>query len=81
MKWMEEQFPQRWADFDDALAGVNSNAIHLINDTAYILITNHDYQQEFGLIASQESCAALTAKLREAGFENFEAEEYVQNKN
>ena len=80
MKWMEEQFPERWADFDDALAGVNKNAINLINEAAYILITNHDYQKEFGLIASKERCIALTTKLKQAGFENFEVEEYVLNK-
>lgn len=77
---MEKQFSKRWADFDDALAGVNSNSIHLLNKTAYILITNHDYQKELGLVASQERSVELIAKLKQAGFDNFEVEEYVQNK-
>ena len=78
--WMEKQFPKRWADFDDALAGLNSNSINLINKTAYILITNHDYQKEFGLVASKETCTALIDTLKHAGFDSFEVEEYVQNR-
>ncbi|MCC9169140.1 hypothetical protein [Pontibacter harenae] len=80
IKWMEEQFPNRFADFDDTLAGFNSETIKLLHESDYILVTNHDYQKEFGIVASKEVCAALTTKLTQAGFDSFEIEEYVQNK-
>ncbi len=80
IKWMEEQFPNRWVDFDDTLAGLNSKTIKLLHQSDYILVTNHDYQKEFGVVGSKEVCATLTAKLRQEAFESFETEEYLQNK-
>lgn len=79
-RWIEEQFPNRWFDFDDTLAGLNSKTIKLLHQSDYILVTNHDYQKEFGVVGSKEVCSTLTAKLRKAAFESFETEEYLQNK-
>ncbi|MER2996652.1 hypothetical protein [Pontibacter populi] len=80
IRWIEEQFPKRWVDFDDTLAGLNSKTIKLLHQSDYILVTNHDYQKEFGVVGSKEVCATLTAKLRQGAFESFETEEYLQNK-
>ncbi|WP_439879759.1 hypothetical protein ACSX1A_11280 [Pontibacter sp. MBLB2868] len=80
IQWMEELFPKRFADFDDTLAGLNSDTVKLLHASDYILVTNHDYQKEFGVVASKEVCATLTAKLKQAGFDSFKTEEYLQNK-
>jgi hypothetical protein len=79
IKWMDKQFPKRFADFDDTFAGFNSDKINLLHESDYVLVTNYDYQKEFGVVASKELCGVLTAKLKQAGFENLEIEEYVQN--
>ncbi|OKL41125.1 hypothetical protein [Pontibacter flavimaris] len=80
LKWMDKQFPNRWTDFDETFAGLNSDTMKFLHEPDYILVTNYDYQKEFGIVASKEICAALIARLKQAAFQSFEAEEYIQNK-
>jgi hypothetical protein len=48
--WINVNFPNRFGDFDELL-GYGYNDISLLNPEDYLVITNHDYQQEIGVSA------------------------------
>lgn len=70
--WLDLHFPDRFLDFDDAYAGLRKDQIELINEDDYLLITNHSYQKEFGLIGNDRILEKLTEKLLELNIESFE---------
>lgn len=80
INWINQQFPNRFSDFNDTHAGINSDSIKLLHGSDYILVTNYDFQNEFGVTARKEICESLIEKLKSANFKDFQTEEYIQPK-
>lgn len=78
IEWMDDQFPNRFSDFDDTHAGINWDSIKLLHQSDYILVTNNDYQNEFGITAKKEICNLLKDRFEKANFEDMEMSEYIQ---
>ena len=64
-KWISNVFPNRFADFDETFAIGFDNDIKLLNADDYILITNHDYQRDFGITANEIITDKLFGILKE----------------
>jgi hypothetical protein len=69
-EWLNENFPKRFADFDELVGYGKSNELKLLNKDDYVLITNHDYQKEFGIAAESKTIDKLIERLNE----NFKTE-------
>jgi hypothetical protein len=74
-EWLNENFPKRFADFDELVGYGKTNELKLLNPDDYVLITNHDYQKEFGVAASGKIIDKLTERLNEAF--NTEMEPFI----
>jgi len=74
--WLNNQFPNRWADLDETYAGFNTESVELINPQDYLLITNHDYQTEFGIIGNQTITDKILDIFRQMDLSKFEEEIY-----
>ena len=61
-EWLNDEFPKRFDHFDELL-GYNDNDLTLIYPDDYVLVTNHDYQKEFGIAASEEIVTNLIKQL------------------
>lgn len=75
-KWMHSNFPYKFGDFDDTYAGLKKEEIELMNEGDYLLITNHDYQKEFGLIGNDYVIEALIERFRRLNLKSFEEIKY-----
>lgn len=71
-KWLNDKFPKRFSDFDETYAGFNKDQVELMNRDDFLLITNHDYQKEFGLIGESEVIEKLLMKFRQMNLESYE---------
>ena len=74
--WLNSKFPYRFGDFDETHAGINKNEIELINEDDYLIITNHDYQEEFGLVGNYKIIEVLIKQLKGLNLQSFKEEEY-----
>ena len=72
--WMNSKFPEKFADFDETYAGLNKAEIKLLNENDYLIITNHDYQSEFGVIGNSQIIAKLIERLKKLNLNSFEEE-------
>jgi hypothetical protein len=73
-KWISKFFPNRFADFDESFAIGFDNDIKLLNEDDYILITNHDYQKDFGICGNEQIINKLEKKIFE--FDNVDIERF-----
>lgn len=78
-KWLNEQFIDQIANFDDTFAGMNTQTIQLMNDDDYLLVTNHDHQEQFGITGTFKVTELLRDKLKRMGQGEFEEEEYIHS--
>ncbi|MEX2477944.1 MAG: hypothetical protein WD357_05875 [Gracilimonas sp.] len=77
--WLLDQFPNGSEDLDRMYAGHNEETINLLNSDDYLIITNHDYQKEFGINAEKAIIDKLKDKFREMRLSGFEEESYEFN--
>lgn len=70
--WLNLYFPERFSDFDETYAGLNKDQLELMDEDDYLVITNYDYQKEFGLIGNSKIIENLTEKLRKLNLKSFE---------
>ena len=75
-KWLKEQFPLHWTDLDDTHAGSNSETLELIDSDDYLIVTNHDYQTEFGITGRKNIIEILKSKFKDLGLKNYEEINY-----
>jgi hypothetical protein len=74
--WINSEFLNRFVDFDDTYAGLNKQDIQLMNENDYLIITNYDYQKEFGVIANNKVIEQLISKLKSSDI-NLSDDKYV----
>lgn len=74
--WLNSTFPYRFDDFDETHAGKNKSEIELMNNDDYLLVTNYDYQKEFGLVGNYRIIKELIEKLRMLKLKSFEEEKF-----
>ncbi|PHR87938.1 MAG: hypothetical protein COA80_18470 [Leeuwenhoekiella sp.] len=74
--WLNKEFPSRFGDIDETFAGFNSEYLNLINEDDYIIATNHDYQEQFGLTGKKEIIEQIISKLNEMALQEYEIENY-----
>lgn len=65
-KWINDLFPNKFADFDETFSTGFKKGFKLLNIDDYILITNHDYQRDFGILANEFIIDKLLGVLNEA---------------
>lgn len=75
--WINTQFPNRWSDLDNTYAGHNTLSIKLIDKDDYLIITNYDYQSEFGIIGKKSIIESLLVRFREMRLDDYEEENYT----
>ena len=73
-KWICNSFPNRFADFDETFAFGFNNSFELLNKDDYILITNHDYQRDFGITANEQIIDKIFEILKEEN--NYKEEKF-----
>ena len=78
INWINDQFPNRFSDFDNTYGGLNYKTIKLLNESDYVLVTNHDYQSEFGVTADRKIINVLLDRLNQQDFGAFDFEAYEQ---
>jgi hypothetical protein len=64
--WIDKNFVNRFADFDELVGSKKTNNLKLLNDDDYILITNHDYQTQFGIASKNKITESLVQKLTDS---------------
>ncbi len=77
-KWLKKEFPNRFADIDETFAGFNSEFLNLINEDDYVIATNHDYQEQFGLTGKAEIIEQIISKFNDLNLEEYETEKYIR---
>ncbi|WP_338759294.1 hypothetical protein WAF17_11460 [Bernardetia sp. ABR2-2B] len=75
-KWLNKSFPNRFADIDETFTGFNSEFLHLINEDDYIIVNNHDYQEELGITGKTEIIKQIITKFNDLNLEQYEIEKY-----
>ena len=76
--WLNAQFPDRYGDFDETHAGINTKYVQLLNADDYLIVTNHDFQEEFGITGSININQQILKKLKDLNLSEYAAEEYIQ---
>jgi hypothetical protein len=76
--WLNTQFPNRFVDFDVTHAGLNTKSIQLLNDNDYLIVTNHDCQEEFGITGSTNINQQILKKLKNLNLKDYDEVEYIQ---
>ena len=61
--WLNANFPDRFGDYEDFLVNGISNDFNLLNPEDYLLITNHDFQKQFGVAGKKEIVERLIERL------------------
>ena len=79
-KWLNKEFPSRFADIDETFAGFNSEFLNLMNEDDYLIATNHDYQEQFGVSGKADIIDKIISKFEKANLNEFELEKYVRKK-
>jgi hypothetical protein len=74
--WINIEFPNRFEDFDKVFAGLNSDPINLLDNEDYFIITNYDYQTEFGIIGKSKTIDLILDTFRKAEIKDFEEKIY-----
>jgi len=74
--WLKEQFPKHWVDLDCTHAGFNSETLKLIDSSDYLIVTNHDYQTEFGITGNKDTIGKLKSKFRGLDLDKYEEIKY-----
>ena len=75
--WLNKEFPSRFGDIDETFAGFNSEFLNLMNEDDYVIATNHDYQEEFGLAGKAEIIEQIISKFNELNLAEYEIDKYV----
>ncbi|WP_375563146.1 hypothetical protein ACE193_11625 [Bernardetia sp. OM2101] len=70
-KWLNKEFPNRFADIDEVFVGSNSKLLNLINEDDYLIITNHDCQEQFALTGKTEIIKQIIAKFNDLNLEEY----------
>ena len=76
--WLNKEFPSRFADIDETFAGFNSEFLNLMNQDDYVIATNHDYQEQFGLTGKAEIIEQIISKFNDLNLAEYETEKYVR---
>lgn len=77
-KWLNKEFPNRFAEIDETFAGFNSDFLNLMNDNDYIIATNHDYQEQLGLTGKMEIIEQIISKFNNLNLAEYETEKHVR---
>ncbi|MFK7971735.1 MAG: hypothetical protein AB8F95_15320, partial [Bacteroidia bacterium] len=72
--WIHSTFPNKYADFDYTYAGLNKGEIELMHKDDYLIITNHDFQDGFGVIGGSQILNTLIERLRRMELKAFDEE-------
>ncbi|WP_240642375.1 metallophosphoesterase family protein [Nonlabens xiamenensis] len=73
-KWLNKEFPSRFGDIDGTFAGFNSELSNLMNEDDYLIATNHDYQEHFGLTGKAEIIEQIILKFNDLNLAEYETE-------
>ena len=74
--WLLKQFPNISSDLDKTYAGFNTESIELLNPQDFLIITNHDYQTEFGVIGNKLTIDKILKILRQMDLNNYDEMKY-----
>ena len=77
-KWLNKEFPSRFGDIDETFAGFNSEFLNLMNEDDYLIATNHDYQEQFGVCGKTNIIEQIVSKFSELNLNEYETEKYVR---
>lgn len=80
-KWLNKEFPNRFADIDETFAGFNSEFLNLMDEDDYLIATNHDYQKQFGMTGKKEIVEQVISIFNDQSLEEYETEKYVRESN
>lgn len=79
-KWLNKEFSNRFADIDETFAGFNSEFLNLMNEDDYLIATNHDYQNEFGLTGNVEIIEQVVSRFNEMNLEEYTVKRYARHR-
>ncbi len=77
--WLSKQFPKGWSDLDDTYAGLNTETVEMLNAQDFLLITNHDYQTEFGIIGNKSIIENILNTFRKMDLTEYKEKIYRHN--
>ena len=80
LDWLNKQFPDRSTNIDDTFAGFNSHRLQMLHEDDYLIATDHDHQQQFGVAGRNEIINAILSRFKSSDLTEFEMETYVHNR-
>lgn len=72
--WLNKEFPCRFGDIDETFTGFEN----LMNNEDYLIATNHDLQNQFGVIGNKNIIDQIITKFKNANLNKFELEDYEE---
>jgi len=76
--WLNKEFPSRFVDINETFAGFNSEFLNLMNEDDFVIATNHDYQEQFGLTGKAKIIEQILSKFNDLNLAEYETEKYVR---
>ena len=74
--WLNEEFPSRFGDIDETFSRFNN----LMNENDYLIATNHDLQNQFGVIGKKSIVDQIISKFKDANLNGLELEDYKEKR-
>jgi len=72
INWLNNQFPNKFSDFNDYIGGDTTDSKELLNKSDIIIITLHDYQEELAITAHKVIVDELYHKIQSMELEKFD---------
>jgi len=70
LDWLNKNYLTK--DIDESFTEINSENTDLINKDDYLLVTNHDLQQHFGIYGNENIINQIISKLNKLNLTGFE---------
>lgn len=74
--WLNKEFPKRFGHIDETFSGFKN----LMNEDDYLIATNHDLQNQFGVIGNKNIVDQIITKFKNAELNEFELENYQETR-
>lgn len=76
--WLSEITPNLFGGLDDIYSAMNNYSTKLINNDDYVIVTNHDHQNQFGISAISNILELIRVNIEGLEVDHIEYDEYNQ---
>ena len=81
IKWLTSNTTNPKFEFDAIYSATNNYRTKVLNEKDFVLVTNHNFQTEFGISGNTIILKQIVEKLKAMNLNNYEEERYKQKQN